>query len=69
MVLRTHDNIDRRVILVQLSSRGKLQLKQIRDEFVEHYKGLIKHFGRDESEHFIRLLVNAAEFLEKTEAV
>ena len=67
LVFRTHDDVDRRVVLVKLTSQGRKKLKQVHNEFLNEFEHLVAHMGPDNTEHFIRLLLSAAEFLERKE--
>lgn len=63
LIVRTHSDDDRRVVLVKLTTQGKKKLKQVRTEFVSQFENLCSHLGKKETENFIRLLTDSADFL------
>lgn len=63
-VVRTHDDTDRRVVIVRLTPKGEKFLASVRDDFVNHFNQLIAHLGKKEAKHFTQLLLSSAEFLE-----
>lgn len=64
-VVRSHDETDRRVVIVRLTPRGEKFLASVREDFVNHFNQLIAHLGKKEAAHFTRLLLSSAEFLEQ----
>lgn len=67
MVARKHDDQDRRAVLISLTPSGKKKLKQLRNEFVDDFDKLIAQLGQRNADQLIRLLLLAAEYLEKPE--
>lgn len=67
LIVRTQDNEDRRAVMIKLTALGETKLKQIRSEYVSEFERLTSHMGAEDTTQLIRLLITAAEFLEKTE--
>ena len=64
-VVRKHDDTDRRVVLVTLTSGGKKFLAKVRADFVNHFSQLVAHLGPTESRKLTALLLKAADHLEQ----
>lgn len=64
LIARTHDDADRRVVLVRLTAGGKKFLGTVREDFMRHFEQLVGHLGAKESRRFTDLLLASALFLE-----
>ena len=64
LIKREQNDDDRRVVLVTLTAQGRKKLAQVRSEFVREFAQLIRHLGPKQTDNFIRLLTEGADYLE-----
>ena len=68
LIVRTQDSEDRRAVVIKLTAQGEIKLQEVKEEYVSEFARLISHMGSADTEQLIRLLITAAEYLEKTDS-
>ena len=64
-LMRTHDREDRRVVNVELTSKGKGLVKYILSEVNKMWRRRLIHLSTEERESFLRILKRIVEVLDK----
>lgn len=62
LIKRLFGKDDKRVVIVQLTTKGMAQVTKLKQEFAEKTKVLAKFLGEDDTKHLIRLVKKMSEF-------
>ncbi|MDR0267274.1 MarR family transcriptional regulator [Paenibacillus sp.] len=65
LVERHADSVDRRVVRIRLSDKGKEYIQRINEARLNMFVGLVKHLGEEESMLFAEMLRKTSDYMRK----
>lgn len=67
LVLRIHDQEDRRVVRVELTEQGRQFVKRLQDSRIQQMSGLSSYMGEERTEQFVVLLEEVLQYFEEND--